>query len=506
MRIGTGKAVLRFRDGLPLFGYGPPGGRGLNVPKGSADHDQLQVRALYLESLPQKLLIVSYDLASGSRLVQAALLRALERRGHSFAEGQIWTVGTHTHAAPGSYLGNGYDFFGQVPSTAGLYVIRELVRKGIEAVERALEAPQPCTFSVDQRPLWGLARNRSLPAFLANFGGELPLWLEELGVAPPVDLTPEEQAIDPRLWVVTFRGEPSGAPLAVWASWCCHPATLPRAAERAYHRDWPGVALDEIERHVPFAMVHQGANGDVTSLPSGERRIAQPLDRVREIGLAVGKACTEIAASATARDSRFELAHASFSPAREGLPKPEWGAATMSGSEEFDPGWRVKAFGEGTRFPFRFGPQRPKMPAMGPLQMLLRSVPSLGPSVCHPLWLLRLGDHVFFASPFEQTTHAARRAENTLIAHWQELRNETVTASPLGLVGDYAGYVTTEAEFDLQHYEGAHTLYGSGQLDVLVRMWSAMIEQSGAEWPPAALDLPDLFGIGARVGRVLEEI
>ena len=49
MRIGTGVEALSFADGHGLFGFGPRGGQGINVPAGSEDHDTLHARALYLE-------------------------------------------------------------------------------------------------------------------------------------------------------------------------------------------------------------------------------------------------------------------------------------------------------------------------------------------------------------------------------------------------------------------------------------------------------------------------
>ena len=82
---------------------------------------------------------------------------------------------------------------------------------------------------------------------------------------------------------------------------------------------------------------------------------------------------------------------------------------------------------------------------------------------------------MWFASPFEQTTMAARSVERALVATWKARRGTTVTAGPIGLAGDYAGYVTTRPEYHAQHYEGGHTLYGEDQLEVLTRVWRGMI-------------------------------
>jgi neutral ceramidase len=502
MRVGTGKASLTFQDNLPLFGFGPQAGWGLNVPHGSAEADTLQVRALYLEDAASKLLVVSFDLGSGSRVLQQSLLQALAQRGHRLSDGQLWVVGTHTHAAPGGYLGNGYDLLGAFPTRKGTSVLAELVRQGLAAALAAIALAVDATLSVDQSVLWGWGRNRSLSGMLAKVGGDLGAWHRELGVTPPAALTPEEAAIDPRLTVVTFRALASGATLAVWATWCCHPATLPRALLRPYHRDWPGVAVDRLEQQVPFAMLHQAANGDVTALPPGERRNAEPLQRLQSFGQAIGDACLAVSNAASGHATSFELGFYDFVPAQEGLPKFEFGAPAMAGSEEFDPGWLVRLFGEARRFPWRFNAQKPKFPALGPLQYLVRDLPALQPSPSHPLWLLKLGEHLLFASPFEQTSCAARDLEKAIVERWYQLRGERVSASAIGLVGDYAGYLTSPEEFGCQNYEGAHTLYGSGQLEALRRGWLSMIGRDPLDHSASAIS-QDAARMAAAVDRVL---
>jgi hypothetical protein len=195
------------------------------------------------------------------------------------------------------------------------------------------------------------------------------------------------------------------------------------------------------------------------------------------------------AAAAASADASFELGYHTFVPKNEALPTFEIGAAVIAGSEEFDPPFLTKAFGEARRFPFRGAAQRPKLPAVAPLQWILRFSRSLQPSPEHPIGLLRLADHVFFASPFEQTTYAARTTEKELCARWLEVRGERITASPIGLVGDYAGYLATPREYELQHYEGSHTLYGSRQREVVGRIWASMIRENPLDASPPAYQM-----------------
>ena len=75
---------------------------------------------------------------------------------------------------------------------------------------------------------------------------------------------------------------------------------------------------------------------------------------------------------------------------------------------------------------------------------------------------LRLGTHEFVTVPGEPTTVAGFRMEGDALG-----RPGVSSASLIGYSGDYAGYFTTAEEYALQHYEGAHTLYGEPTLDLL---------------------------------------
>lgn len=499
MKVGVGVEALHFEDGLGLFGFGPGGGLGLNLPLGAEGHDVLQARALYLEDGGQRALIVSFDAASGSRIVHRAILEQLHAEGVKLLGGQLWVVGTHTHSAPGHFLGNLYDIFAHSRPGYRADVAIELVEKGLAAARAAMGSVVDCEVGTATRTLWRAGRNRSLRPFLRNFDGDLTRWVAELesrNLTVPGDLAPEERALDPRLTVTAFVAKQSGRPIATWASWCCHAATLgpagpipggaARHRQRPYHRDWPGVAVDRVQADplgAPFAMMHQGANGDVTSLPVGLRRTPAPLARVVEIGERVGAVWASAlqAAMRYTTDGPLEIGFASFDPRVEGLPTFEIGQSVMSGSEEVDPGLLTRMFGEAKRWPHRRSAQRPKLPALGPLQFLMRIIPILRPSPEHPIGLLRLGNHVRFASPFEIPTYAAWQSEQAIVGAWRDVRGETITASPMGLVGDYAGYVTTEPEYDLQHYEGGHTIYGRYQLTKLTDAWCRLVT-------PAPLD------------------
>ncbi|MGH9894011.1 MAG: neutral/alkaline non-lysosomal ceramidase N-terminal domain-containing protein, partial [bacterium] len=82
-----------------------------------------------------------------------------------------------------------------------------------------------------------------------------------------------------------------------------------------------------------------------------------------------------------------------------------------------------------------------------------------------PTQILRIGDLAIVAVPFEFTTVAGRRLRETVGAVLEPAGVRRVVIA--GLANDYASYVTTPEEYDLQYYEGASTLFGKWTLDAL---------------------------------------
>lgn len=75
-----------------------------------------------------------------------------------------------------------------------------------------------------------------------------------------------------------------------------------------------------------------------------------------------------------------------------------------------------------------------------------------------PVQLARLGGLALTAMPGEPTTVAGRRIRKTLTPRLSDLGVERVVAA--GYANGYAGYITTKEEYEVQRYEGGHTLFG----------------------------------------------
>jgi len=251
-----------------MAGYGPMARRG------EAGDDVLQARALVLldDANDTRVAFVALDLLSGSAALHAGVAERLER----FEPEHIVLAGTHTHSAPGRFFGNPfYDFFTIEPSILprrwrfdGAWAA-ELCGTIAETITEAESSASEATVGVGVHDLWGVAPNRSEPAFDAN--PEASAWPEALGRDPAPKLPSRQRKIDPR--VVVVGAFPPGAAkpaeaIGLFATFGCH-ATALGVAQETYARDWPGVAVDFVADalgadHLALGL---GGAGDVSPLP-----------------------------------------------------------------------------------------------------------------------------------------------------------------------------------------------------------------------------------------------
>ena len=82
-------------------------------------------------------------------------------------------------------------------------------------------------------------------------------------------------------------------------------------------------------------------------------------------------------------------------------------------------------------------------------------------SQIHSVTVARIGQLVILALPVEVTTMAGRRLRDSVQSELGDWARYIVLA---GYANGYAGYVTTPEEYQLQQYEGGHTLHGRWSL------------------------------------------
>jgi neutral ceramidase len=92
-----------------------------------------------------------------------------------------------------------------------------------------------------------------------------------------------------------------------------------------------------------------------------------------------------------------------------------------------------------------------------------------------PLQLLILGDLAIVAVPAEPTTIAARRIRTVVAATLAERGIHQVIIAPYA--NAYCGYITTYEEYQHQHYEGGHTVFGQWTLAAFLTKYQQLAQQ-----------------------------
>ena len=479
-RIGVARAKLPTTPDVPMAGYG------WTSHAGHCIGDHLWARALYLEGGGEVAALVFLDLMSGSRHLWWEAARLLAPEG--ILPRQLMLAGTHTHTAPGCFYGNRfYDLFAQAVTLRDGGFRHEQAAGFADTIAQAVRNAKAAAFDgrlvVAQQTLWGASRNRSLKPFAANLSNWHGPGQPGHGLPTLLALTPQQAAIDPRVTVLTALSGTSV--VGAFATFGCHATALgPRHA--TYARDWPGHAVGRAAERltevgtgaIPVIGVAASALGDASPLPPEDPEPADALPQspalARAVGAAVGNAIVDAVEAARAGSFPapldLEIEHDRWSPgdwsfgwpvlagAEDGRTPMARACPALLHEEMPDPG------GDPTH------PQHPKRPALGFIQDAIGE--HLAIADWHPLHRLRLGDHVLVSVPGEPSAQGAFSLASAV-----QHRMGASSASVLACCGDYAGYYTTEPEYALQHYEGAHTLFGRA---TLASLEAAHCRQAGA--------------------------
>lgn len=504
IQCGVDAVPLCFPDGLGLAGYGPLAGEGYGDDEPDP-RTRLMARALVLESSAsvvseaRPLFLVVVDLMGSSLRLQQRVVDRLRSAAIPVDDAHLIILASHTHSAPGQYFGTSlYDAFAQSPGGHREDVAAVIEDAVARACQQAYAQRRPARVAVVPQVGWRIGRNRSLAAFESNFaiderdGTWFSRWVELLGLTDSQTASDVYQrAVDPRLWTLWAFEAEGDQVIGTLAAAPFHNASLGRE-HRLYDADWAGRAAHDMADHgIPWAAVAQGPAGDVTVIPSMRdmhamgTRLAQSVARsVVEVWLA----SREAALKAATTEPSLAVGLYRWRPHEDGLDQWDVGQPVIDGSEESRSPWFGEGRGEARRslLPWDFlertsrirNPQAPKVSAFGLLQPAVRRLFSdLSPAPEHPLQLLRLGTHLFFVLPCEITGFAAARVAARLRAAAAAQGVETVSALAIG--NDYAGYLTTEAEYDCQFYEGAHNLYGPRSHSVVERHLESIILPTG---------------------------
>lgn len=504
IQCGVDAVPFGFPDGLGLAGYGPLAGEGYGDDEADPRTCPM-ARALVLDAPATSsspactLFIVVVDLMGSSLRVQQQVVDRLKAAGVPVDDAHLIILASHTHSAPGQFFGNSlYDAFAQSPGGYRADVADLIADTVSAACQRAYTSRRPSRVAVIPWVGWRIGRNRSLTAFESNFapaernGSWFARWTELLGLTEVhTGSDVFQRAVDPRLWTLWAFDLDSDAVLGTLAIAPFHNAALGRG-HRLYDADWAGRAAHGMSaRGIPWAAVAQGPAGDVTVIPSMRGMDAMGTELAEDVASSVVEVwlgAMDAAREAAREDPALAVGLFRWRPDEDGLDRWDLGQPVIGGSEESRSPWFSERRGEARKslLPWdlihrTFGvknEQAPKESAFGLFQPAVRRLFSdLEPAPEHPLQLVRLGSHLFFVLPCEITGFAAARVAARLKAASASEGIETV--SPLAIGNDYAGYLTTEAEYDCQRYEGAHNLFGRRSLAVVERHLESMVLPNG---------------------------
>ncbi len=410
--------------------------------------------------------------------------------------------GTHTHTGPGNLYGNSlYDSMAQATQGFDETWANWVASRIADAVEAATVALQPARIGVGRSELWGISQNRSLTAFLQNVesqdwnapgspGGSAPANLGVDVAMGDVEGTENDRrhAVSPRVVALgAWRTDGTDSAIGVLGLFACHSTTL-GLEDPVYSADWPGWAVETMREALGPGVIVACANGAAGDV-NGLRRELDSRREVlaRTVGAAVGRAVVDAAATAKlsaastltidswfvecdTRDKTIGGSTATTLARRWAVGTPVLGGAE-DGRTTF---WKIGLAREGMRSTTDFAadaPQIPKKSLPGAIQFIADHLLGVEAPPILPMHVVRMGSSAFVTVPGEPTVVAGLRIERIA----QAMLSGVTDVAVIGYAGDYSGYFTTPEEFDVQDYEGAHTLWGKWSVPHLIACMSGAL-------------------------------
>jgi hypothetical protein len=349
-------------------------------------------------------------------------------------------------------------------------------------------------------------RNRSIEAHLANHG--LDLFYGQ-GDATD-DPKGEEHTRDTRLRILRVD-RLDGTPLAGWIHFPVHLTTSAPDVD-IWDSDLAASARYHLETEVGAkgftAFYTNGALGDLMPrFDSYNRTAAMDLNGLRIATRAVrawraAGARLRRRVDIGVRWTRSCYCGQEVEPGHRVDDTPFWGLAFFGGSEDGASIFHEPLSTEGRRLP-----EDASDPVQGRKIIVSRG---LVHETVPEVQVVRIGDRLLLGTPGEPSVEMGRRLEEAVTPQLPAGVKDPVV---IGLANDYMGYLTTPEEYQMQHYEGGHTVFGLWT-SLLVRDSLVALSQSlamGQPAPdpdqPAALGgtNPGAFPAGDSKGSVTEE-
>jgi neutral ceramidase len=387
---------------------------------------RLHAHALVLHDGDRKVAVLTLDL--GAPLVTDAILERLAGAGYDTSN--LIVAATHTHAGP-NHPGD---------------LVADQAAAAVLAAEVALA---PARAGWADAPLTDANHNRSLEAHLANHGLDLYPGTGQLHLDPHGPDHPRDTTL--RLLRVDHL---DGAPLAAWAQFSAHPTTF-GPANTYFSADYPRTAIHHFRTGfagaAPVAIVTNGTEGDLipraddVSQHALADRIGRRVARAMAVAWDAASTNDEVTVDGAATDVVYRGQE--VAPG-ERVADRAWFGLPFIGGAENGPSF---LFGLGLQ-----GTRRPAALADAVHGRKLRAAPAPWPTGAE-VTVLRIGSRLLLSVPGEPSVEAGRRMCDAALAG---AGSDVDAALIVGLAHRYRGYFTTPEEYDQQHYEGGHTVFG----------------------------------------------
>lgn len=512
----------------PQIGY-DMGGWTRADRKVNGQQTRLSAKALVLQRGGRKVALVAAELFMIPGGLQNHVAEAVADLG--FDRSTVLLAATHTHAGPSGFanyptLNTGSPNLSMIlTNPASLKLLldpvkadRQLYTFLVQQISGAIRAADadlaPAVAGWGERQLVGVTKNRSLEAHLANHG----IKKSPRSGKPGEDPDGAVHTIDPNVDVLRVDQIKGGkrTPIGAWSQFADHGTVVP-SETRAYSGDHHAAATRVFEQTVreeagvpagrPVVNVYgNGAEGDQSAgLDARGYAAAEAVGRKEAASmLAAWRDAGDDLSATPPLDVRWTQTCFCGQRVEGGVVSRQAfpGAPFVTGSEEGrGPLYDVtKTPLEGVRAPVELVAGHGHK-AIVPVGQFPRAV---------PLMTVRVGDRVIASLPGEPTKEAGARVKVAVLAKTAAAGVQNVVIS--GLTNEYINYITTPEEYDRQHYEGASTMYGRLELNLLkgsLADLAGALATGGPAAPPADYDskkgiAPDgaPYPAGATSGRI----
>lgn len=429
-----------------FFGYVRPDLRARGVAL------RLHAHALVLDDGERKAGLLTLDL--GAPLVTRGILDRVADPGFDLSN--LIVAATHTHAGP---------------NKPGEWIAQQAAA----ALRAADDARRPARVAWSRTRLGDANRSRSLEAHLANHGLDLHPGtatddLDPQGPDHPRDVTVRMLRVD----------DQDGRPLAAWGHFSAHPTTF-IPANTYFSADYPGAATHHFRSGFdapPVTILTNGTEGDlvtrydeVNAHALADRighRVATAMRRAWE-----GAEPTSDEVVVAGATEHIHYAGQEVAPGERVASRGWFGLPFLGGGQN------------GPSFFYGLGLEGRRRPRWLADRVHGRKI-RVAPAPWSPradVTVLRIGDTLLLSVPGEPTVETGRHMVGAAV----EAADGTVAdALVVGLAQGYRGYFTTPHEYDQQHYEGGHTVFGRHTSSLVQQTHARLARRLATTTPPAA--------------------